>query len=359
MSPREVPQPTNVKLVAFYLPQFHPIEINDRSHGAGFTEWTDVAAARPLYSGHHQPVQPGELGFYDLRDADIRGAQADLAALHGIDAFCYWHYWSLGERVMNLPFDEVLASGEPDFPVCLGWATHSWIDVRDPSRVLFEQRYGGVEDARLHFRAIEAALHDDRYLRVDGNPVVYLFRPLEIPDISEFTDTWRELASASGLRGLHIVGQERNSSPADQQRLNASLDAMVMVPLSASRRRPLRWRIEDRLRRGPYRYSYPDLAQGPVPLVSWATKSHPCVVTNWDNTPRWGRAGQVLVGSDPALLGRMVRGAVDIAARQPGDQPVFVKSWNEWAEGNYLEPDAECGRGRLEAVLAARSSSGR
>jgi hypothetical protein len=188
---------------------------------------------------------------------------------------------------------------------------------------------------------------------------VYLFRPLEIPDISEFTDTWRELARESGLRGLHIVGQDRGSSPADQRRLNASLDAMVMVPLSASRRRPMRWRVEDRLRRGPYRYSYSALAQGPVPLVSWATKSHPCIVTNWDNTPRWGRSGQVLVGSDPALLGQLVRSALEMAATHAGDQPVFVKSWNEWAEGNYLEPDAEYGRARLEAVLAARTSIGR
>ena len=129
-----------------------------------------------------------------------------------------------------------------------------------------------------------------------------------------------------------------------------------MVSLAARRRRPLRWRVGDRLRRGPHRSSYRHLAEMPVPLVPWANASHPCVLTNWDNTPRWGRAGQVLVGPDPSLLGRMVRNAIDLAASRPGDQPVFVKSWNEWAEGNHLEPDAVSGRSRLEAVLAARAA---
>lgn len=359
MSKDDAASNSALRLVAFYLPQFHPIEINDRHHGPGFTEWTDVAAARPLFRGHRQPVRPGELGYYDLRDVSTRRAQADLAREHGIDAFCYWHYWSMGERVMNLPFDEVLASGEPDFPFCLGWANHSWIDVRRPDRVLFEQRYGGTEDARRHFEVIEPALHDRRYVRIDGNPLLYLFRPLEIPDLTEFAETWRELARASGLPGLHLVGQERKSLPDERHRLNASLDAMVTIPLAPPRRRPLRWRVGDRVRRGPSRYSYQHLAEGGVPLVSWARDSHPCVLTNWDNTPRWGRAGQVLVDPDPAWLGTMVRNAIETVATRPGDQLVFIKSWNEWAEGNHLEPDARDGRARLEAVLGARRATSR
>lgn len=342
------------RLVAFYLPQYHPIEVNDRFHGPGFTEWTHVSRARPLYRGHPQPVQPGELGYYDLRVPEVRHAQAALAQAHGVSAFCYWHYWSDGERMMERPFHEVLHGGEPDLPFCLGWANHSWLDVNRPGEVLFDQAYPGPRDDEAHFRAIEAALHDPRYLRVDGKPLVYVFRPLEVPDLQGFTDRWRALAEASGLGGLHFVGQDRNTPAADQPRLNQAVDAMVKVATAATSRRPWRWRVEDRLRGGPRRFSYEAMAQTPPRLLDWANESYPCVLTNWDNTPRWGKTGTVVVDPEPRHLGTMVSQALAQVADRPADHRlVFVKSWNEWAEGNHLEPDAATGRARLEAVRDA------
>lgn len=348
------------RLIAFYLPQFHPIEVNDRFHGPGFTEWTHVSRATPLYRGHQQPVLPGELGYYDLRLPEVRHAQATLARTYGIDALCYWHYWSDGERMMERPFSEVLADGEPDLPFCLGWANHSWLDVNRPGEVLFDQAYPGRDDEARHFAAIEAALHDPRYVRVDGKPLVYVFRPLEVPDLAAFTEHWRELAQASGLDGLWFVGQDRNSTTAEQAVLRPAVDGMVKVATASSSRRPLTWRIADKLRGGPRRFSYEAMTHQPPALLDWAPESYPSVLTNWDNTPRWGRQGTVVVDPDPRHLQTMVGQALDLVADRPADhQLVFVKSWNEWAEGNHLEPCARYGRGRLEAVRAARDAAGR
>ena len=157
------------RLIALYLPQFHPIPENDEFWGAGFTEWTNVAAARPLYRGHVQPKLPGELGFYDLRLADSRAAQAALARAAGIEGFCYWHYWFGGRRVLERPFQEVLESGQPDFPFCLGWANDHWTGVwyGAPDRVLIEQTYPGPHDYRAHFESILPALRDRRCMTVD------------------------------------------------------------------------------------------------------------------------------------------------------------------------------------------------
>src|SRR5437879_9338189 len=146
----------NARLIAFYLPQFHPIPENDAWWEPGFTEWTNVVRARPLFRGHRQPDLPTDLGFYDLRVAETRAAQAQLAAAHGIEAFCYWHYWFAGRRMLERPFDEVLRSGRPDFRFCLGWANQTWSGVWHgaPEQVLIEQTYPGEEDDRRHFAAV-------------------------------------------------------------------------------------------------------------------------------------------------------------------------------------------------------------
>jgi hypothetical protein len=196
------------RLIALYLPQFHPIPENDRLWGPGFTEWTNVAAARALYREHEQPKLPGELGFYDLRLAETRSAQAALARSGGIEGFCYWHYWFAGHRIMERPFQEVLESGEPNFPFCLRWVNGDWSGIwcNAPDRVLVEQTYPGAADYRAHFEAILPALRDRRYLRVGEHPLFAVFRPMELPDPKEFCALWRELAERAGLPSLHLVG---------------------------------------------------------------------------------------------------------------------------------------------------------
>ncbi|HMV68615.1 MAG TPA: glycoside hydrolase family 99-like domain-containing protein, partial [Myxococcota bacterium] len=226
------------RAVAFYLPQFHPIPENDRFWGEGFTEWTNVRRARPLFPGHDQPVEPGELGYYDLRDPGARAAQAALASQHGVEAFCWWHYWFAGRRVLERPFDEVLRSGEPGLSFCLGWANHSWTGVWQgaPGRVLLEQTYPGPHDDAAHFRAVLPALRDERALRVEGRPVFVLFDPGALPDLRGFVAHWRHLARAAGLPGLFFVGLRSSEGPAwDDLDATASLTPDRLMARSSLR----------------------------------------------------------------------------------------------------------------------------
>lgn len=216
--------PYRARVVALYLPQFHPIPENDRWWGPGFTEWTNVAGARPLFPGHRQPNLPGSLGFYDLRLAEVRAAQAALAQAHGIEAFCYWHYWfGDGRQLLERPFEEVLASGSPDISFCLGWANESWSGVWHgaPERILIEQRYPDDDDS-LHFAHLLTAFRDERYLRVGGRPVFHVYRPEQLPDASRFVQRWQDLAAEAGLPGMYLVAGLRDSYAARAPRATGS-----------------------------------------------------------------------------------------------------------------------------------------
>lgn len=342
------------RAVAFYLPQYHPIDLNDSIYGQGFTEWTHVRAARPLFRGHQQPVTPGELGYYDLRDADVRQRQAQLADDHGIEGFVYWHYWSDGQRLLETPFQQVLECGEPDFGFCLAWANHSWKAIGGEG-MIFEQEYPGSADIDRHFASLEPAFHDRRYLTVDGSPIFYLFRPAEIPDLEPFCDRWRDLARRSGLPGLHFVGQSRRQwDEAHVNTLRSALDGMVPISVFPASTRGFRQRLLDRIRGGPLVCEYSSLLNSFPEPVAYARESYPCVVTNWDSTPRWGRRGEVLRDVDTGVLRSLMRRAIFEVIDRPRDHRLlFLKSWNEWAEGNHLEPDDMSGRDLLDTVRSS------
>src|SRR6185295_18996445 len=185
------------RLIAFYLPQFHPIPENDEWWGRGFTEWTNAAKAKPLFPGHYQPHVPADLGFYDLRVPETRADQAQMARAHGIEAFCYYHYWLAGKRLIERPFNEVLASGEPDLPFCLCWANQTWTGIWHgaPNRILIEQTYPGMDDHARHFDFLVQAFMDRRHVRVDGKPLFMVYEPTLIPDVRKVTDFWRDRAA--------------------------------------------------------------------------------------------------------------------------------------------------------------------
>jgi hypothetical protein len=327
------------EVIAFYLPQFHPIPENDRFWGRGFTEWTNVVAARPLFPGHRQPMLPSDLGYYDLRLPEVRAAQADLARQYGVTAFCYYHYWFAGSEIMQRPLHDVVRSGAPDFPFCVAWANHSWTGAWHgaPDQTLIEQTYPGVEDHRRHFESLVETFADPRYLRVDGFPVFVVVHPSHIPDVEAVIDLWRTLAERAGLGGLFVVGLSRTWGQVPQTQ---GFDGSVATRVPTGRAV---------FPRGPRIARYPQIHTS---LTSFARDDNfPCVLPRFDNTPRAGRDGLVLHGSSPKLFREHVSLAVaKLRSMPPGRRLLWVKSWNEWAEGNTLEPDQDFGHDYLEAL---------
>lgn len=315
-----------------------------------------MRAARPLFPGHEQPVVPGELGYYDLRDPRTRAAQAELARSYGVTAFCYWHYWFAGRQVLDLVFEEVRRTGEPDFPFCLGWANQSWTGVWHgaPDRVLIEQTYPGREDHVQHFEALEAAFCDPRYLRVEGRPVFYVQDPWAIPEVEAWTGLWQRLARRAGLPGLFLVGEYRGGLWQPQHH---GFDGSVAIRFPAADRAGWRGRRQGRDRRDGLLVV--DYSEAQVGLTSLEDDEHfPCLVPRWDHTPRSGSRGLVLRGSTPELFRHHAcRGVAKAMTREPGLRLLWIKSWNEWAEGNMLEPESRYGRGYLESLRQALNAA--
>ena len=356
------------RLIAFYLPQFYPIPENDAWWGPGFTEWTNVAKARPLYKGHKQPRLPADLGFYDLRLAETRERQADMARAAGVEGFCYWHYWfGDGRRILERVFDEVLATGKPNYPFCLAWANQSWSGIwhGQPKHILIEQTYPGPADFEAHFRAVLPAFRDPRYLTVGGKPIFIVYSALDLPHTKEFTDLWNELALKAGLPGVYFVGMSNTHDdeilrPFDMLAEFGPVSLLGRLPGDFRSRAVRRWRRGDfgaLLSRivsvsipGPSRFEYRDIVEAEMstPLQE---KYAPCVVPNWDNTPRSGRRGVVFDNATPDLFELYLKNAIGKVLHKPyQERIVFLKAWNEWAEGNYLEPDRETGRAYLDAI---------
>jgi lipopolysaccharide biosynthesis protein len=346
------------RVIAFHLPQFHPTPENDEWWGKGFTEWTNVAKAKPLFLGHYQPHIPADLGFYDLRLPEARHAQAELAKEYGIEGFCYYHYWlGDGRRMLERPVNEILSSGEPDFPFCLCWANHSWNSSwQGTNNTLIEQVYPGWDDHTAHFDWLLNAFNDRRYLKIDGKPIFVIYNPDDIPEVHKVMDYWRECALKAGLPGLHLIGvSHRNENWGPRER---GLDASVMQALPANDgripRRYLTTKIKLALQGNKHKltlWDYEDIM--PILLrsnvVDWL--DYPLVLPNWDNTPRAGMRGLVFHNATPELFRRHLHEAIKtVENRKPEEKIIFLKAWNEWAEGNYVEPDQKWGRAWLEVI---------
>ncbi len=347
------------RLIAFYLPQFHPIPENDEWWGKGFTEWTNVAKAKPLFRGHYQPHVPADLGFYDLRVAETRAEQADMARAYDIEAFCYYHYWFGGKQLLERPFNEVLRSGEPEFPFCLCWANQTWTGIwhGSPDKVLIEQTYPGEDDHRAHFNELLPAFLDRRYVTVDGKPLFLIYRPNEIPDVRRTMDFWRSMAVKAGLKGLHFIAVLHHKNTWIPE--HYGFDACVRSYLSPRKERWISWRHPVRkllrvfqLKNGrPTVYSYEKTLMEVFPNKTSNVEDYPCLLPNWDNTPRSGAEGVVLHNSTPELFRLQVKKALELTEGMPIEHRIiFVKSWNEWAEGNHIEPDMRFGKGYLEVL---------
>jgi len=336
-------------VVAFYLPQFHPIPENDAWWGRGFTEWSKVVKARPLFEGHYQPHLPADLGFYDLRLPEARFAQAALAEQHGIGAFCYYHYWFKGRRILERPFNEVLRSGEPDFPFCLCWANENWTTRWDAGNehILLPQVYDD-EDDRLHVQFLIEAFADDRYLRVNGRPLFCIYRIQGHPSPRRLLDGWRKDVVSAGLPEPFFVKFDTHGNWEDPALYGCDA-AAEFLPLGVPGFPQPRGRPNCAAGNAVFDYEAVASFFSNRPQPEWIR--YPTVSPGWDNTPRVGdgRSG-VLDGTDPAIYERWLRTVRRRVADDDREGVVFVNAWNEWAEGAHLEPDERFGRQFLEAT---------
>ncbi len=337
---------TDVKLVAFYLPQFHTFPENDEFWGAGFTEWTNTRKAKPEFEGHYQPRTPGELGFYDLRAPEVHARQIELARNHGIHGFCYHHYWFGGRRLMRIPLERHLERPDFDFPFCLHWANEPWTtswDGLEGSRVLLAQEHS-AEDDFAFIRDIEPALRDPRYIRVDGKPLFLLYRPGLFADIRATVDRWQEHCVRAGVGELHLAALQQGfdglTDPAD-----VGFDAAVEFPPHNITQVDARAAVElfDPEYPGTI-LSYPDLVSGSLAREAPAYPLYRGLVPAWDCTAR-RRAATLFVGSTPDLYREWLEGLCRYTRDHlpPEQQFIFINAWNEWAEGAYLEPDDKYG----------------
>ena len=359
---RRAPVSHRPQVLATYLPQYHPIPENDAWWGEGFTDWDNVDKAGPHFAGHVQPHRPGEFGRYDLRDPAVMAAQGALARAHGIDGFLVYHYWlGPGRRLLRTPIDQLLADPVADFPFALCWANESWTRAWDglDQEVLAAQEYPlGWE--QQFFEGLGSALIDPRYVRIDGRPLLAVYRPAALPDPAGSLRRLRALAVEAGLPGLHLVGMEPPpEAPPLTGAARSALDAVLSFPPASGL--GLHSLVVGDLTTGAAGgdvLSYDAAVEGSRWLQEdrHGPRVHPGVMPGWDNTPRRGADAYVFHGSNPAGFRRWMRRAVLAAGRRP-DGLVLVNSWNEWAEGAHLEPDVRFGRAWLEAVRDCAGST--
>jgi lipopolysaccharide biosynthesis protein len=367
-----------IRAITFYLPQFHPIPENDEWWGKGFTEWTNVTKSRPLFRGHYQPHLPADLGFYDLRLPEVREQQAAMAKEYGIYGFCYYHYWFNGKRILEKPFQEVLESGKPDFPFMLCWANENWTRAWDggEKHVLLEQKYYR-EDALLHIQTLIPYFKDPRYIRINNKPVMAIYRSTIIPNIEEMLAIWRAEAAKHKLE-LYLCRVESHGKSGEEY-LNHGFDAAIeFAPFSGMKtnaRIPSlkninsRWIaslakvIINKIWRTVFHteiflhydliFRYDDIVTNSIKkLDSGNYKLFPCCSPGWDNTSRRKKGRTIVVNNTPNMFGKWFEYQIKYVNEtfEENERLVFINAWNEWAEGNHLEPCQKWGKQYLEKI---------
>jgi lipopolysaccharide biosynthesis protein len=354
----------SLRPIAIYLPQFHPIPENDEWWGKGFTEWTNVTKSVPRFPGHYQPQLPADLGFYDLRLAEIRQQQADMAREYGIHGFCYYHYWFNGRRILERPFEEVLKLGQPDFPFCLCWANENWTRRWDglEQQVLLKQHYSD-EDDREHIRSLAPAFADPRYIRVDGKPVFIVYRTHELPNAQRTVEVWREEALRIGIGELYLMrmnGWGPHPNPHDLG-FDAAIDFQPdWISLPGRQYGDIVTRGLNKLGIKPSPYlkdiirDYSDVVDAMINREKVDYKLYPGVTPAWDNSARRKENAVIIHNSTPEKYEKWLQHVVQHFEPYSAEENfIFINAWNEWAEGNHLEPCQRWGKQYLEATYRA------
>ncbi|MDY7542780.1 MULTISPECIES: glycoside hydrolase family 99-like domain-containing protein [unclassified Cryobacterium] len=352
----DVERTPRARVVPFYLPQYHAFPENESWWGAGFTEWSNVAAATPVFFGHNQPFLPADLGFYDLSNDIVRSKQYDLARLAGIEGFMYYYYWFAGKKLMDTPVENLLATTD-NAPFCIMWANENWTRRWDGSadNVLIAQDYDAVP-ATQFIHDVLPLITDPRYIRVDNKPLISVYRVTQIPDHANVLAYWRKVALEAGLDGLTIVTVDvgRSMDGIDDNLADNGLDAFLeFAPHNRQ------WTAQPREHLGVEpRFegnilSYAAMASDSELQLRKPLDDHryPGVMVNFDNTARRQWQPDLWYGSNPYTFRRWFNSAVSaVSERERDHRIVFVNAWNEWAEGTVLEPSQRFGRTYLLAV---------
>lgn len=338
------------KLIAFYLTQFHPTPENDSWWGKGFTEWTNVTKAPPLFAGHYQPHLPSDFGFYDLRVRETRRDQIRTAKQYGIDGFCYHYYWFSGQRILNAPLDDMLADPESDMPFCLCWANENWTRRWDAAdhEILIAQKYQPDDDLNF-IKDLISVFQDSRYIKVDGKPFLIVYRPQHLPDAAKTAGIWREHCRAIGLGEIHLCAALTHNNFDYRQ---FGFDSGVEFPPHNLRDPAINTQIGFFEDFTGYALQFETIARSYLQRKYDGDRVFKGVFPSWDNTARTHNRALIVLNGTPDNYEHWLAATLDLPGCN-GD-PVFINAWNEWAEGCHLEPDRKYGRGFLQATLNAK-----
>jgi glycosyltransferase involved in cell wall biosynthesis len=348
-----------IRLIAFYLPQFHPIPENDRWWGQGFTEWTNVTRAKPQFVGHYQPHLPADLGFYDLRIAGVQAQQQELARHYGVHGFCYHYYWFGGRTLLDRPLRQILDDPRLDQPFCICWANENWTRRWDGAKedLLVEQPHSPDSDFAF-IQAVEPIFHDPRYIRVEDRPLLLVYRADILAEPAATSERWRRYCRESGSGEPFLVAAQTFGL---EDPTPLGFDAAVEFPPHplpspdvAERKCVLNPFFEGSV------FSYETYVLNNIHPRKQSYTLFPTVMPGWDNSPRTGARGCIFADSSPRMYQELLQAVCDdVVDRQPPSKRlVFVNAWNEWAEGAHLEPDQRYGYAYLNATAAVLRKSG-
>ena len=378
-----------MKIITFYLPQFHDIPENDEWWGKGFTEWVNVKKARPLYKGHEQPRIPMNGNYYNLLDDNVKIWQAQIAKKYGIYGFCYYHYWFGGKLLLEKPMEQMLANPEIDIPFCISWANEPWTKAWvNESKVLIPQFYGGKKEWKEHFDYLLPFFKEDRYIKEDNKPLFIIYRAEVIDCLNDMLDYWTELAQQNGFSGMKYAYQNLTFDlmpNKDDSRFDYNIEfqpsyAWNDLNNKSAVQKSKVWNFLRNVKRRIYtetekklgfdlqRYfnhkgkeknasvlktEYDEAWKAILEHTPENEKNIPGAFVGWDNTPRKGHRGQVYVGDTPEKLNKYMSKQIQRAKLIYQKDMIFMYAWNEWAEGGYLEPDERTGYKNLEAIRDA------
>lgn len=369
------------RVISFYLPQFHPVEVNDKYWGKGFTEWTNVAKAKPLYKNHYQPQIPADLGFYDLRVPEVREQQAQMARECGVEGFCYWYYWfGRGKKVLEYPINEIMRLKKPDFPFCVGWGNHDWSNKTwqksssfQKDIVFLKQEYLGEKDYTDFFMDVLKLFKDSRYIRVRNKPLFYIYDPDSIPDVKFFIELWNKLAKENGFDGIFFVARADSLGKAkvinDKDFLTNTLERYnKYIEEGFNAVNSFSFRKAEIYATGYLKKLFRAIKRK---LTGYALNKHdyekimknyyteedkldyvfPTLMPRRDRTPRSGKNALIYSNSTPEKFKKVVKKALEcVKDKEYEDRVIFLDSWNEWGEGSYMEPDLKYGQDYLNVL---------